>query len=45
MFRWVTANYEPDASDSTPQRARHAGCPLEEAYDRVLDDDGHADGC
>jgi N-acyl-D-aspartate/D-glutamate deacylase len=36
-------NYEPDASDSIAARARaHGVSPLEEAYDRVLDDDGHA---
>jgi N-acyl-D-amino-acid deacylase len=36
-------NYEPDASDSIAARARSRGVsPLEEAYDRVLDDDGHA---
>jgi N-acyl-D-amino-acid deacylase len=36
-------NYEPDASDSIAARARARGVsPLEEAYDRVLDDDGHA---
>jgi N-acyl-D-aspartate/D-glutamate deacylase len=36
-------NYEPDASDSISARARARGVtPLEEAYDRVLDDDGHA---
>jgi N-acyl-D-aspartate/D-glutamate deacylase len=36
-------NYEPDASDSIAARARARGVtPIEEAYDRVLDDDGHA---
>jgi N-acyl-D-amino-acid deacylase len=36
-------NYEPDRSDSIASRARTRGVsPLEEAYDRVLDDDGHA---
>jgi N-acyl-D-amino-acid deacylase len=36
-------NYEPDASDSIAARARaHGVSPFEEAYDRVLDDDGHA---
>jgi N-acyl-D-aspartate/D-glutamate deacylase len=36
-------NYEPDRSDSIASRARARGVsPLEEAYDRVLDDDGHA---
>jgi N-acyl-D-amino-acid deacylase len=36
-------NYEPDPSDSIAARARAWGVsPLEEAYDRLLDDDGHA---
>jgi N-acyl-D-aspartate/D-glutamate deacylase len=36
-------NYEPDPSESIGARARARGVsPLEEAYDRVLDDDGHA---
>ena len=36
-------NYEPDPADSIRARARARGVsPLEEAYDRVLDDDGHA---
>jgi N-acyl-D-aspartate/D-glutamate deacylase len=36
-------NYEPSMSDSIGARARARGVsPLEEAYDRVLDDDGHA---
>ncbi|BBY63283.1 N-acyl-D-amino-acid deacylase family protein [Mycolicibacterium helvum] len=36
-------NYEPDPSTSIAARARARGVsPLEEAYDRVLDDDGHA---
>ncbi len=36
-------NYEPDPADSIAARARARGVsPLEEAYDRVLDDDGHA---
>jgi N-acyl-D-amino-acid deacylase len=36
-------NYEPAKSDSIGARARARGVsPLEEAYDRVLDDDGHA---
>jgi N-acyl-D-amino-acid deacylase len=36
-------NYEPDPSDSIGTRARTRGVnPLEEAYDRCLDDDGHA---
>lgn len=36
-------NYEPAASESIAARARTRGVsPLEEAYDRVLDDGGHA---
>ena len=36
-------NYEPDPSESIAARARVRGVsPLEEAYDRVLDDDGRA---
>ncbi len=36
-------NYEPDPSESIAARASARGVsPLEEAYDRVLDDDGHA---
>ncbi len=36
-------NYEPARSESIASRARAQGVsPLEEAYDRVLDDDGHA---
>ncbi|TFV59228.1 D-aminoacylase [Mycobacterium sp. PS03-16] len=36
-------DYEPDPSTSIAARARARGVsPLEEAYDRVLDDDGHA---
>jgi N-acyl-D-amino-acid deacylase len=36
-------NYEPAKSDSIGARARARGVSsLEEAYDRVLDDDGHA---
>lgn len=36
-------NYEPDPADSIGARARARGVsPLEEAYDRVLDDDGRA---
>lgn len=36
-------NYEPAKEDSIGARARARGVsPLEEAYDRVLDDDGHA---
>ncbi|MDO3636359.1 N-acyl-D-amino-acid deacylase family protein, partial [Mycolicibacterium arseniciresistens] len=47
-FEWMfplgdPPNYEPDRSDSIAARARARGVsPLEEAYDRVLDDDGHA---
>lgn len=37
------ANYEPAASESILARAAARGVsPLEEAYDRLLDDDGHA---
>ncbi len=37
------ADYEPDAATSVGARARARGVsPLEEAYDRLLDDDGHA---
>ena len=36
-------DYEPDASTSIAARARARGVsPMEEAYDRLLDDDGHA---
>ncbi|SBS76933.1 Amidohydrolase 3 [uncultured Mycobacterium sp.] len=36
-------NYEPPAEDSIGARARARGVsPLEEAYDRLLDDNGHA---
>ncbi|MCV7177213.1 N-acyl-D-amino-acid deacylase family protein [Mycolicibacterium sphagni] len=36
-------NYEPAAEDSVGARARARDVsPLEEAYDRLLDDDGHA---
>lgn len=36
-------NYEPPRSESIAARARARGVsPLEEAYDRLLDDDGHA---
>ncbi|WP_197373438.1 N-acyl-D-amino-acid deacylase family protein [Mycolicibacterium baixiangningiae] len=36
-------NYEPSQSDSIGARATARGVsPLEEAYDRLLDDDGHA---
>lgn len=37
------ANYEPAPEDSILARAKARGVsPLEEAYDRLLDDDGHA---
>ncbi|MGZ6779113.1 MAG: N-acyl-D-amino-acid deacylase family protein [Mycobacterium sp.] len=36
-------NYEPDRSESIAARASARGVsPMEEAYDRLLDDDGHA---
>jgi len=36
-------NYEPDPSTSIAARAQARGVsPMEEAYDRLLDDDGHA---
>ena len=36
-------DYEPDASTTIAARARARGVsPMEEAYDRLLDDDGHA---
>ncbi|RFZ64406.1 D-aminoacylase [Mycobacterium marinum] len=36
-------NYEPAAADGIGARARARGVsPMEEAYDRLLDDDGHA---
>ncbi len=47
-FEWMfpledPPNYEPDRSDSIAERARARGVsPLEEAYDRVLEDDGQA---
>ena len=48
MWDWIfplgdTPNYEPDPSDSIGARARARGVvPMEEAYDRLLDDDGRA---
>lgn len=37
------ADYEPERSKSIAARARARGVsPMEEAYDRLLDDDGHA---
>jgi N-acyl-D-amino-acid deacylase len=48
MWEWVfplgdDANYEPDRSMSILRRAEARGVsPMEEAYDRLLDDDGHA---
>jgi N-acyl-D-aspartate/D-glutamate deacylase len=47
-FNWIfplgdPPNYEPDPADSIGARAKARGVsPLEEAYDRLLDDDGHA---
>ena len=47
-FNWIfplgePPNYEPDRSESIGARAKARGVsPLEEAYDRLLDDDGHA---
>lgn len=47
-FNWIfplgdPPNYEPDPSESIGARAKARGVsPLEEAYDRLLDDDGHA---
>jgi N-acyl-D-amino-acid deacylase len=48
MWDWIfplgdTPNYEPDPADSIGARARARGLnPMEEAYDRLLDDDGRA---
>jgi N-acyl-D-amino-acid deacylase len=48
MWDWIfplgdNPNYEPDPSDSIGARARARGIdPREEAYDRLLDDDGNA---
>jgi N-acyl-D-amino-acid deacylase len=48
MWDWIfpladNPNYEPDPSDSVGARARARGVdPMEEAYDRLLDDDGRA---
>ena len=48
MWDWIFAlgdnpNYEPNPSDSIGARARaKGGNPMEEAYDRLLDDDGRA---
>ncbi len=48
MWDWIfplgdTPNYEPDPADSIGARARARGVdPMEEAYDRLLDDDGRA---
>jgi N-acyl-D-aspartate/D-glutamate deacylase len=48
MWDWIfplsdSPNYEPDPSDSIGARARARGInPMEEAYDRLLDDDGRA---
>jgi N-acyl-D-aspartate/D-glutamate deacylase len=47
-FNWIfplgdPPDYEPDPSNSIAARAAARGVtPLEEAYDRLLDDDGHA---
>jgi N-acyl-D-aspartate/D-glutamate deacylase len=47
-FDWIfplgdPPDYEPDPSNSISARAKARGVsPLEEAYDRLLDDDGHA---
>ncbi len=48
MWEWIfplgdDADYEPDRSMSILARAQARGVPpIEEAYDRLLDDDGHA---
>ena len=48
MWEWIfplgdNADYEPDRSMSILARAQARGvAPIEEAYDRLLDDDGHA---
>jgi N-acyl-D-amino-acid deacylase len=48
MWDWIfplgdNPNYEPNPSDSIGARARVKGVnPMEEAYDRLLDDDGRA---
>jgi N-acyl-D-amino-acid deacylase len=48
MWDWIfpledNPNYEPDPSDSIGARARAKGVhPMEEAYDRLLDEDGRA---
>jgi N-acyl-D-amino-acid deacylase len=48
MWDWIfplddNPNYEPNPADSIGARARAKGVsPLEEAYDRLLDDDGRA---
>jgi len=47
-FEWMfplgdPPNYEPPREESIASRARARGVsPMEEAYDRLLDDDGHA---
>src|SRR6201997_3916827 len=48
MWDWIfplgdNPNYEPDPADSIGARARARGVdPMEEAYDRLLDDEGRA---
>jgi N-acyl-D-amino-acid deacylase len=48
MWDWIfpladNPSYEPDPADSVGARARARGVePMEEAYDRLLDDDGRA---